>query len=274
MQCNHCMIHDHVPYSATLTRNAPEAPYTRRVRTNVLHFGQLKLLLSEIQFLRHIGDWHGCTLVYAGASPGLHLPILLRMFPGLNLVLVDPNPSCMENSARIRIMQQYMTDDLANMLAAELGQNILFVSDIRIGGEENETDNEQQARIQRDMDSQMRWHSILSPKASLMKFRLPWNCPYTWYGAGIIYLPIYGKRLTHESRLLITRGARVVKYDNQKHERQMAFFNQVTRHATYPGHKCFDCYTLQLLVGDQASTILDELSRASLKWAQTHPARQ
>jgi hypothetical protein len=55
------------------------------------HKGQLKLLLSEIDFLTDFAR-HGDTVVYAGATCGSHLPILARMFKDLRLSwhLFDP----------------------------------------------------------------------------------------------------------------------------------------------------------------------------------------
>jgi hypothetical protein len=266
MQCRHCAVNMDIPWSQTLSCNAPQAPY-KRGTTNVMHYGQLKLLLSEIQFLNHVGNWHGSVLIYAGASPGLHIPTLLRLHPGLRLVLVDPQPNIMRNSARVRVIRAYLTDDLAYALACQYGENILFVSDIRIGGGRNESDDEQQARIHRDMVAQMNWHRIMSPRASLMKFRLPWTVPFTDYLSGIIYLPVYGKKLTHEARLLVFRGAPVIRYDNKLYEGQMAYFNQFIRRNTYPGGQCFDCYTLRQLVGEEhGRQIMWELERESVRW--------
>jgi hypothetical protein len=94
MHCNHCtrlLVKD--AFSPILTPDAPQTQYSRDVATSVLHFGQLKLLCSEIQFLVAVGDWKGCTLIYAGASPGHHIPYLMRMFPRLGFVLVDPKHS-------------------------------------------------------------------------------------------------------------------------------------------------------------------------------------
>lgn len=261
MHCHHCAPHSHPPWHSTLTPDAPEAEYSRDTETNVLHFGQLKLLCCEIQFLRRVGNWEGCTLIYAGASPGIHLPLLMRMFRGLRFVLIDPHRSAVgRGSRRVRILRTCMTDDLAHHLAQQYGERLLFVSDVRVAGPRNETDDEHQARIERDMHAQMRWHGILNPRASLLKFRLPWNRPFTEYLDGTLFLPIYGKRLTHEARLFVPRGAGTMQYDNQKYQRQMAYFNQVTRHARYQGDMCFDCYSLVHLLGEDAPMVVEELS--------------
>lgn len=66
-----------------------------------VHRGQDKLLVSEVQFLARAHAERACAFpgvavdspflcVYAGACPCLHLHELLRMFPNVVFVLVDP----------------------------------------------------------------------------------------------------------------------------------------------------------------------------------------
>jgi hypothetical protein len=129
---------------------APTTMYRRRKDENksVVHWGQRKLLMSEISFLSLMGCFpmtsdfscyprdsishvenalqaicsaghatdcearitcriEGCKhshapgcagnrctawLVYAGAAPGTHAPVLAAMFPGVRFLLVDPAP--------------------------------------------------------------------------------------------------------------------------------------------------------------------------------------
>jgi hypothetical protein len=242
-------------FSETLDAGTPQSEYSKRVATRVLHLGQLKLLCSEIQFLNHVGAYDECTLIYAGASPGDHIPHLMGMFPTLKLILVDPQESVVPQSSRVRIIRDFMTDKLAIQLANECGEKTLFVSDVRIGGEAHETDDKQQERIERDMQAQMQWHELLNPRASLLKFRLPWNRPKSTYLDGTIFLPIFGKRLTHESRLFVLRGAVQRQYNNTQYEHQMAHFNQITRHAVHPGGMCFDCSSLVHLLGEDGTRV-------------------
>jgi hypothetical protein len=274
MNCTHCTRLRAHAFCPRLTPDAPETQYSRAAVTTVLHFGQLKLLCSEIQFLRAVGDWRGCTLIYAGASPGHHIPHLMHLFPQLSFVLVDPNPSVMPNSKRVRVIQGFMTDQLATDLAHEYGERILFVSDVRVAGKRRESDDDQQERIQRDMRAQMGWHQILNPRASLFKFRLPWNTKSSFYLDGTIYLPIFGKRFTHEARLLVLRGAEVVEYDNHKYERQMAYFNQTTRQSKHHGDMCFDCYSLHQLLGEAAPRVMEELRSFMGETSCAKPARR
>lgn len=69
-------------------------PYTasQKIPRTSEHIGQLKLWVSEIQFLTQNTtpdeDWY---VVYAGAAPGKHDTELSNMFPRCKFLLVDPN---------------------------------------------------------------------------------------------------------------------------------------------------------------------------------------
>jgi hypothetical protein len=54
------------------------------------HHGQKKLLLSEIQFFSVYGRQINIA-IYVGSAPCIHLPILLKLFPNIKFLLVDPN---------------------------------------------------------------------------------------------------------------------------------------------------------------------------------------
>ena len=225
-------------FTRTLNYNH-ETQYSRQPTPPVRHAGQLKLLLSEIEFLTPYKNEPHTTTIYAGAAPGLHIPRLAAMFPSMRFVLVDPMPFGLRgDDGRIAIVQDFMTDRLAETLRREHAeQRILFISDVRIGASSGgESDRDQQLRIQRDMQSQMGWHEILDPAASMLKFRLPWDLEaHTVYLDGTIHLPVFGKHLTHETRLVVARGAGTTRYDTRSYERRMAHFNRVLRVRTYGG---------------------------------------
>jgi len=225
--------------------------YSRQVGRNVQHLGQLKLLLSEIEFLTPY-KYKSITLIYAGAAPGIHISCLVRMFPLVHFVLIDPNKSMMSAMKidNVTVLECEMTESLAGELKGKYGTNIVFVSDVRVGPtSERELDIDQQRRIHRDMLSQMQWFFILDPLAGIFKFRLPWDMePSTEYLDGLIYLPVFGRFLTHESRLVVQRGAQMKTYNNARYEGQMAFFNQKLRTAIYPGGRCYDCTVFRAII--------------------------
>ena len=57
------------------------------------HSGQRKLLLTEIEFLTYVSSklTDLKLVVYAGSAPCEHISIILKMFPDLKFLLIDPN---------------------------------------------------------------------------------------------------------------------------------------------------------------------------------------
>jgi hypothetical protein len=107
---------------------------------STVHFGQRKLHLSEIEFLTNICKEiseinNKITLIYAGAAPGTHISMLSSMFPFIDFVLVDPAAFIVKETERIKIIQDYFTDSMAEQMLSEYKNNLrLFISDIRVSG--------------------------------------------------------------------------------------------------------------------------------------------
>jgi len=242
--------HTDVPFSRTLQPTAPRMKYRRRrdeVKT-VVHWGQRKLLLSEIEFLT-LHSLPGSLIVYAGAAPGTHIDYLADLFPNVNFELVDPAPfTVKQRLPRIRLRENSLfTDDLAREYAAQ-NTDILFISDIRSADPSVLSEDETEQQVAQDMKMQSTWHRLMNARNSMFKFRLPWKPGKTTYLAGAIYLPIWGPITTTESRLIVERGAEDVEYDNSGYEEQMFYFNTVTRVARYQHNitgegidHCYDC---------------------------------
>jgi cap2 methyltransferase len=241
-----------IEFSRRLAPDAPRQKYRRRqgeLKT-VIHWGQRKLLLSEIEFLTMYGV-PGATVVYAGAAPGTHTSYIVDLFPELQFVLVDPASFSdkLTEGPRCVLRQELFTDDLAREF--EKNGNVLFVCDIRSSDRSLMNDNEIEDTIMKDMQAQQKWHDIIKPIKSMLKFRLPWTGGKTEYLAGDVYIQAFGPITTTETRL-IPHGHDRVMWDNQKYEEQMFHFNTVTRVARYPHHMpvgspgygldyCYDC---------------------------------
>lgn len=256
LACN-CSKHqsqkEPIPFSRVLHRRSRRAKYDSKSPSSCTHWGQLKLLVSEIEFLTpFFGE--SLHVVYAGAAPGVHVPVLAIMFPTMHFILVDPQESMISNGQypNIEVIAGLMTNTLAAEFASLYSPDLLFISDVRVGsGTPNESGSAQQLRIQRDMDAQRGWLERMCPLKSILKFRLPWIKGETNYLSGRIYLPVYGKRLTHEARLVVTKDAPASNYDNQLYEGQMAYFNQVLRpsiQSAFGGGKCYDCTAFRWIV--------------------------
>eukprot|EP00056_Hartaetosiga_gracilis_P009065 m.129762 g.129762 ORF g.129762 m.129762 type:complete len:566 (+) comp13052_c0_seq1:341-2038(+) len=232
----------------------PRSTYSRRqgeVKT-VEHWGQRKLLLSEIEFLTKYGSG-AKKVVYAGAAPGNHIKFLSEiMFPDLKWFLVDPAPFECEGTEKIKLRQDFFTDELATELSQE--ENILFICDIR-SMDSDSTRTRQESRVAIDMEWQEKWVRIMKPVASMLKFRLPYSIPddvegtvSSLYLDGDLHLPVFGGRTTTECRLFVTNPESTRSYSHKFYEEYMFHHNTTTRTAMYCHSydiagidHCFDC---------------------------------
>jgi Poly A polymerase regulatory subunit len=235
-----------------LTNCAPEKPFTKIPHEcrSVNHWGQRKLFISELEFLSLYSN-PGDLVVYAGAAPGTHTNFLSELFPNLTFFLVDPSPFIAKETDKIKIKQSFFTDETCKE-SSKMNKSILFISDIRTGDPYKLSNVEVEKSIKNDMEMQKNWVKLLKPKASMLKFRLPWEVGKTSYLNGKIFFPVWGRETTTECRLITTledleKGE--ILYNNKKYEEQMFYFNRVTR-VQYYDHPfdfyegldhCYDC---------------------------------
>eukprot|EP00929_Paragymnodinium_shiwhaense_P087863 TRINITY_DN48013_c0_g1_i1.p1 TRINITY_DN48013_c0_g1~~TRINITY_DN48013_c0_g1_i1.p1 ORF type:complete len:528 (-),score=112.74 TRINITY_DN48013_c0_g1_i1:117-1625(-) len=219
-----------------LADSAPRRPYRERRNSlkTVVHWGQRKLLLSEIEFLTLYG--RDCTrVIYAGSAPGTHVPFLETLFPHLHFVLVDPGEFRVKATAKVEVRREFFTTELARALREDPkrpSSSTLFISDVRTGDPKIHSKEQVEAYVAKDMAMQQEWVRALEPHRAMLKFRLPWTPGRTEYLHGDIHLPVWGPPTTTETRL-ITDGKRTKLYDHRKYEEQMFFFNNVTRVRRY-----------------------------------------
>jgi hypothetical protein len=73
-----------------LTDDIPRLPYTetKSIVTMASHVGQLKLLLSEIEFLTNHPTARFC--IYAGSAPSHKGAMLAELFPHIRFIFIDP----------------------------------------------------------------------------------------------------------------------------------------------------------------------------------------
>lgn len=204
------------------------------------HWGQKKLLLSEIQFFTNIckklniKNLKDYIAVYIGAADGAHLPILFNLFPELNWLLYDPNPfnKHVKNNNKVKIFNQYFLDEtVKHVLQHSLNKKILFISDIRVTPKDEE--------VMTDMINQAKWGTELDADFMLLKFRLPYNEPTSFipktikdlklnskisnneyiakdtvYLKGTVYLQLYHPQYSTELRLLVEKKNNKYELDN------------------------------------------------------------
>lgn len=259
-----------IPFQRVLLEDDPKSVYHSRKGQpkSVIHWGQRKLLISEIELL-HMEPpplEQRCVVIYAGAAPGTNVGILSDLFPEHRFILVDPAKFTVKaDGDRIITRQEMFTDDLARTLRDEYdGWHVLFVSDVRSSDYLLFSKEEDEQRIKMDMDAQARWHRILRPHKSMLKFRLPYTAGTTRYLQGEVFLPVWGPVSTTECRLIVDTDAGERDYDHTEHEQRMFHFNTITRPAMYPhGVRgvgidfCYDCRAevsiLRAVLGPRAS---------------------
>lgn len=237
--------------SLVLKQNTPQKNYRRGSEYALpgYNFGQMKLLMSEIYFLTKFHrDVENPLVVYAGAAPCTHLPVLLMMFPKASFHLYDPrfDPSkragdratyFAETSKypQVKIFAEYFTDDTAREYAGR--DNVFFWSDIRRYGHSHEEIREDPEIMERevmvDMEMQKRWVEIMSPFAWMLKFRLPYiydeRSPKTMvYLNGEVMLQPRAPVKSTETRLIGTTLSEV-EWDNKKYESQLYYHNTEVR---------------------------------------------
>ena len=233
------------------------------------HWGQKKLLLSEIQFFTRIcktlntKSLKDYAVVYVGAAAGHHMPILYNLFPDLIWLLYDPAPFSKEiikhptKDKSVFVYNMFFTDDtLDHVRKNSQGRKILFISDIRVENKEED--------IIKDMRNQAFWGTELNSPFMLLKFRLPYeeldtipksNVQYNLneklfinpdfkttknmlYLKGDIYLQIFPPPYSGELRLYVEQKNgkyEFAEYDYLDIENKLVFFNSYIR----PYFYCF-----------------------------------
>jgi cap2 methyltransferase len=201
----------------------------------VIHWGQRKLLLSEIEFLTLFAPKGNAIVVYAGAAPGSHITLLLRLFPDIKFILYDPNrfnrglqsfSQSPDGQTRVDIHQCKFTQVEAQTYE---NQNILFLSDIRTANS-SMTNEQSDERIDIDNQMQMEWIKIMKPRASMIKFRFPYHPLHntTPYFDGKVFLPVWGPQTTTETRMIVEDYDKMTDWDIKKYESKFAVFVSCT----------------------------------------------
>ncbi|CAK7994782.1 Cap-specific mRNA (nucleoside-2-O-)-methyltransferase [uncultured virus] len=268
-----------------LTDSSPVAKYQRRKdqKKKALHWGQRKLLLSEIEFFSLYWNQQEIETpicVYAGAAEGLHINILVQLFPAIRFELYDPRRFAIKETNRVKIHREYFTNEIARSYAHR--NDVFFISDIRTtnyneildqamkeyGIVEKDESNDPigppdlvtkvktrvtsliNEGVMNDMRKQAEWVKILNPVHALLKFRPRWpimdqpDSHYDQYLAGDIYLQPWAPATSTETRLKPIRNSEgnyyEIQWDNIKYEGQCYYHNSVRRENYYPNIYCDD----------------------------------
>ena len=232
-----------IEYIEEIHPNFPRRKYSKKITPIPpnIHWGQTKLLLSEIEFLTNYtrptqknkkkgSDVCGTIVVYAGAASGNHIPILSRMFPYTLFILFDPADFAILPSPNIIIRKGLFTDQIASLYK---GFKVMFISDIRMGDEDPKKFEE---NVAKNNKQQKVWLDIIEPWNSSLKFRFPFIPGEERYIAGSMRFQSFPPPLSAETRLIPDKiggkySSRV--YSRTKYEEQMLYFNTMYRNRSF-----------------------------------------
>lgn len=248
-----------------MKRHAKRQVYCQKSRTEKrrhFHDGQRKLFLSELAFLTECVDDSPKRqlVVYVGCSPGNHIDQLISMFPTLDFDLFDREPLVIPLGPRVRYFPRFFTDDDARQYA---GRDVLFISDVRGMAMGERSDEIIEAAVVSDNASTIRWHALMQPRMSIIKFRLPFAPGVSNALSGSLQFQAWSGATSTETRLVCGRspcfshgGVRaahaalavylsdstdciaraalgIVAMDHTKYEERMMYFNSVTRNQQF-----------------------------------------
>lgn len=218
-------------------RNMPMPDFYQTRRYTKSHWGQRKLLLSEIEFfslmLKDLTEEVLC--VYAGAAHGGHILYLVELFPNITFHLYDPaafNKVLVKytktaTNPRVKIFTG--ADGWFDQAVADSYQpggsnyeakaKLLFVSDIRDAPPKQTGDNRFQARqatsqmfmeqAKVEMAMQADWARTMQADGSYLKFKLQYpkegTAAFERYLNGTVYLQCWAPTPSSEVRLMVKK---------------------------------------------------------------------
>lgn len=261
-----------------LPSNFPRLKWRKNLRPDPpnTHWGQFKLLMSEIDFLTHVMSRRGENtpspiVVYAGAAAGYHIPILTNLFPQIFFILYDPGKFGIKPTPNIVIRQEFFTDEVAKLYR---NLKVIFISDIRLT-EDDEKKFEKLVHENNLMN--IRWVEEMNPEGysqdtpALLKFRFPFDgiTPRKFFD-GRINLQVYAPNTSAETRFEPS-SLRKRDYDTIRYEEQLFYFNVKYRNCsfldydeiygvnydTYRTYIILERYLLQMDVVDGSSSKTD-----------------
>lgn len=253
-------------YKQKFTYKLKDVPYVMEYGTtypkpkSVIHWGQLKLFLTTLQFLiKYIGKSDPLiNIIYAGSAPGSNIALLADMFPNTRWYLIDPAPFIPElhkHKQMIEIKNEFFTENLAKYYY-NLFKNrdklskLYFISDIRLSPDDES--------VIKDNNINIVWHNIIQPDYSFLKFRCPYDGEFYDYYKGDVYIQPYAPVSSTESRLVLKKELEKEKYNINEYQGKFLYFNRIIRPAyhkqTIKQNKefdhCYDCTFFSKIISE------------------------
>lgn len=243
-------------FSRVLNPRSRRKKYVKKiVKKDIIHNGQRKLLMTEIEFITNeynkLNKNKKKIILYIGASTGskssIHTYTLAKLFPEFEYHLYDNNNfyDKLYDLKNVKIFKRWFMNKDSKKYK---NKNVFLISDMRdpvIGIAKNKNNlNSQNKIVFDDMKIQRKFYEDIKPVSALLKFRLPWKSGTTEYLDGDIYYQLWQGIYSTETRLV--PNGKLKKYNNTSYEERLFYFNTETRLRYYPhkykcyGH-CFDC---------------------------------
>lgn len=206
-------------------------------RGDMIHWGQLKLLLAEIEFLQMCKERQLLTtdtiILYIGAASGQHIPFLAEMFPEPIYHLWDPSrfsdeviQCSKQKKERFSYFNDYFTPATCEQYK---GKKVIMINDMR---KVIESEDEKHFQKHEDNDLQRIFVENILPIASSLKFYFMYsdegvvNYPYF---AGDIYIQAFAPEASTETRLIFFKDRHQAEWPMGKYESFFFYFNTVVR---------------------------------------------
>jgi len=262
--------------------------------------GQRKLLLSNmlsltlaVEDMRLRGDTRRIDLVIAGASPGIHLPLIIKHVGASNIRnKVDMHlydPKRLHRSAATAVCRnehvRFTLGKFTDAHAREWGERdkskcLVFLSDIRsdIHGKKEHARADEDM-IGADMQMQKAWVERMQPEYSMLKFHARHAtrdnasvAPAFTYLSGTLYKQAFTDLFSAECRLFVKKAEiQEQEYSTAAIERHMFYHNLALRPKTYSvknNELRFD-EAFEAYVAHEAARVLDVDAQRLLRDAHT-----
>jgi hypothetical protein len=226
-----------------LDENSGEKDYTPSAKLKNVHWGQLKLFLSEFFVFIYDLEEDVRDILYIGAANGSHIKVLAEFFKEYTFHLYDSGTFYpgLYKIKNIKIYKKYFSNtDLENW--KKINKKIFLISDIRTltyhttnysKGDHDTKKNED--TVWGDMKLQEKWVEQLNPSVALLKFRLPFAYDFALkkgkfkkYLDGRVCFQVYQKPSSSETRLLV-KGVSYKDWDILEYEKKCFYHNSVMR---------------------------------------------
>ena len=237
--------------------------FVDRHRRHEKPHGQVKLLWSNLLGLALVAEDLGkhdertIDLVVAGASPGIHMPVLLKHVRQtkfgrrLRIHLYDPQPldatfqALVDADESMSFEPRPFTDEDAGHWKNSKNEScVVFFSDIRSRiHEKHEHMRADEVKIAHDMQAQKRWVQIMQPDYCMLKFHAPHATKdnskvqksFAYLSGGGLYEQAYVGLFSAEYRLFCTQKdiAKDHEYLTTDIERHAFWHTKYTRPSTF-----------------------------------------